>query len=257
MRTLGLTSKRVMNLTGISRLFLLPLLAFCVVCTAWSNSAHAKSPSYSGKQLADGFMRTVFGLEYNSWGSNAHQVKKYNGPVRIFIHNLARKNRLPVAKRAVRQINRQIRGLSISSVKSAKSANFHLYIVDRRDYAKTVRKHIFRNQAAHVPGRCLVHVETSRNGISRSSAVIVSDEGEFLFKRCLIEETLQGLGPMNDDKRLVHSVFNDRSRHARFTKFDRYILNMLYDRRVKPGMSRAQANVVLPAVIRDCRKRLH
>ena len=77
-------------------------------------------------------------------------------------------------------------------------------------------------------------------GIKRSAAVIVSDEGEFLFKRCLVEELLQGLGPMNDDEDLIHSVFNDSSRHSRFTVFDQIILNMLYDPRIKPGMSMKQ-----------------
>jgi hypothetical protein len=100
-----------------------------------------------------------------------------------------------------------------------------------------------------------VRVVSGRGGIKRSDAVIVADEGEFLFRRCLVEEVLQGLGPANDDATLSHSVFNDRSVHSTFTSFDRFILNMLYDPRVRPGMRKAEANSVLPAVLADIRAR--
>ncbi len=101
-----------------------------------------------------------------------------------------------------------------------------------------------------------MRVLSGKSGISGSAAVIVSDEGEFLFRRCLVEEVLQGLGPMNDDETLEHSVFNDTSHHARFTAFDRYILNMLYDQRIKPGMNSKAALDLLPIVIRDTRRNL-
>ncbi len=119
-----------------------------------------------------------------------------------------------------------------------------------------VKKDIYKNEHARVPGRCLVRVVSGRKGIKRSAAVIVSDEGEFLFKRCLVEELLQGLGPMNDDEQLTHSVFNDSSRHSRFTVFDQIILNMLYDPRIKPGMSMQQTRPILPLVARDARRRV-
>ncbi len=234
---------------------LLALLAGLALL-ALAQGALASPSRFSDMELADGFMRTVFGLEYGSWGFNANQVKKYTRTVRIYVHSKSRRNRARSARQAIRLLNRQIRGLNLVNAKSASTANFHLYIVDRRHYKNTVRERVFKNRAAHVPGRCLVHVEASRSGIRRSAAVIVADEGEFLFRRCLYEEILQGLGPMNDDSRLVHSVFNDRSRHAGFTPFDRYILNMLYDRRIRPGMNRKEARQVLPAVIRDVRRRL-
>jgi hypothetical protein len=101
-----------------------------------------------------------------------------------------------------------------------------------------------------------VRVISSQNGIRRSDAVIVSDEGEFLFRRCLVEEILQGLGPVNDNASLKSSVFNDTSKHSRFTKHDRYILNMLYDERIKAGMNKDEVAKVLPAVIRDARRRV-
>jgi hypothetical protein len=94
------------------------------------------------------------------------------------------------------------------------------------------------------------------SGITRSDAVIVADEGDFLFHRCMIEEILQGLGPVNDDRSLTESVFNDRSRHASFTAFDRHILNMLYHPLILPGMTRLEVDLVLPTIVTEVRERL-
>ncbi|WP_205470652.1 DUF2927 domain-containing protein [Breoghania sp. L-A4] len=218
--------------------------------------AQGHAGTFTNRELTEGFVRTVFGLEYRTWSWQPYLVKKYTGPVRFYVHNLSKANRLPMAHRFLLEIGNKIDGLQTTIARSAAQANFHVYIVDRPQYAETVQNHIYDDPSADAPGRCLVRVMSDKSGISRSAAVIVSDEGEFLFRRCLIEEVLQGLGPMNDDESLEHSVFNDSSRHARFTEFDRYILNMLYDSRIMPGMNAKAARDVLPAVIRDTRKRL-
>ena len=90
------------------------------------------------------------------------------------------------------------------------------------------RKRSLTTAAWMFPASGIVRVLSRRSGILRSDAVIVSDQGHSLFQRCMIEEILQGLGPVNDDKSLVHSVFNDETSFDYFTQFDRLILNMLY-----------------------------
>ena len=72
----------------------------------------------------------------------------------------------------------------------------------------------------------------------------------------MVEEIAQSLGPVNDNDALVHSIFNDQSRISGFSVFDWFILNMLYDRRVRNGMTEREVVRVLPAVIRDARARL-
>jgi hypothetical protein len=209
--------------------------------------------TFSTEELISGFMKTVFGLEYRSWSWQPYLVKKYVGPVRFYVHNLARRDRKPVAYRFIGSLGRSVRGLATTIVARPEDANFHIYIVDRAQYGDVVRERIYNDPRADVPGRCLVRVVSDSNGISQSAAVIVSDEGDFLFRRCLVEEVLQGLGPMNDDPSLSHSVFNDRSRHSRFTSFDKYILNMLYHRRIRPGMRPSQVEPLLPSIVREIR----
>ena len=216
------------------------------------------SPAHAltDKEILRGFNLTVFGAEYSPMGIQSHYIRKFNGVVRFKVHNLSSRNRRPQANQFINSLSRNISGLKTQIVGNPASANFNVYIVDRKDYRDVVLNKVYKRSFANVPGKCLVQSRFSRGGILRSDAVIVSDEGESLFKRCLIEEILQGLGPLNEHTSLSKSVFNDRSKHTRFTKFDRYILNILYDRRIRNGQSPRAVNKVLPDVLRDVRRRL-
>jgi len=230
------------------------ICAFCLGMDSVASGIGAAQPRFSDKQLMDGFMRTVFGLEYRTWNWQPYRVKKYTRTVRFHIVNMARRDRTAAARRFIGSLNGAIRGLTTTIVSRQRDANFTIFVVDRPQYTEVVRREIYDDPKADAPGRCLVRVLSDSRGISSSTAVIVSDEGEFLFRRCLVEETLQGLGPMNDDRTLSYSVFNDQSRHDRFTTFDRFILNMLYHHRIRPGMSRNEAQSALPSVLRDVRR---
>jgi hypothetical protein len=233
--------------------FAVPIIVAAALAVMGAGLARAQA--YSDAQLIDAFGRTVFGGEYASWNSRA--VKKFTGPVRFYVEDRSGLGRRAEAERFIRTLPQAIAGLEASIVDDPRSANFRVLIIRRGDYRQAVAREVFgRPRSDFAPGKCLVRLVTGTRGIIRSDAVLVADEGEFLFRRCLVEETLQGLGPVNDDETLSDSIFNDASRHATFTSHDRYILNMLYDPRIRAGMSRAEADAMLPFVVRDVRRRL-
>ncbi|HWT30011.1 MAG TPA: DUF2927 domain-containing protein [Propylenella sp.] len=206
--------------------------------------------------LIDGFARTIFGSEFPTFGGQAHRVKKFTRPVRFYIDDRSRDRRGGQVLAFIRSLPRQISGLQASVVSDPRQANFRVFVIDRIDYRRIVMKEVYGGlSSGFAPGKCLVRVTSGRNGIERSDAVIVADEGDFLFKRCLVEEILQGLGPINDDVDLPESVFNDTSRHSSFTHFDRMLLNMLYHPRIRHGMRKDAAEALLPTVLADIRRR--
>jgi len=207
-------------------------------------------------EVINGFNLTVFGAEYSPFGYQSNYIRKFKGPVRFYIHNMSRRNRVRKVAGFILSLNRSIDGLRTEIVNRPEQANFHVYVVDRKDYIVTVRQKVYRQPTADTPGKCLVRSVFSRSGITRSDAVIVSDEGESLFDRCMAEEILQGLGPLNENTSLRESMFNDRSRHTRFTRFDRLILNMLYDKRIDNGATRENVQRLLPTVLRDAKRRV-
>jgi hypothetical protein len=210
----------------------------------------------SDAEVIRGFNLTVFGAEYAPFGYQSDYIRKFSGPVRFYIHNMSSRNRTQEMRSFILSLNRSIRGLKTQMASSPAQANFHVYVVDRKDYVTTVRQKVYGQSSASTPGRCLVRSVFSRSGIRRSDAVIVSDEGEALFDRCKAEEILQGLGPLNEDRSLRESMFNDTTRHTRFTRFDRLILNMLYDPRIKNGASKASVQPLLPAVLKSAKARV-
>ena len=233
------------------RLTLAPVLAVFI-----AGMVAAPARAYTDDQLTESFLSIVFGSEYPSFGWRSNQVKKFVRPVRVYIDNRAKKDRRRVVTRFVSSLPRWIGGLQVILVDRPAQANYRIFVVDQAQYHDVVRKEVYRRRSMKVPGHCLARVWSTPSGITRSDAVIVSDRGEFLFRRCLVEEVLQGLGPVNDNSALKDSIFNDKSRHIKFTKHDRYILNMLYHPRIRPGMSKRQARAVLPKVIADTRRRI-
>jgi hypothetical protein len=217
--------------------------------------APAAARAASDAEVIRGFNLTVFGAEYSPLGFQSNYVRKFNGTVRFYVENLARRDRSAEVRAFILSLNRSIAGLSTQIVSSKSQANFVIYIVDRKDYVDVVRDRVYRRASASTPGKCLVRSVFSRTGISRSDAVIVADEGEALFDRCKVEEILQGLGPLNEHPSLRESMFNDRTRHTQFTAFDRLILNMLYDRRIRNGATLEEVQKILPEVLRSARGR--
>lgn len=225
----------------------------CLLCLAGLARA-TPAAAASDADVIRGFNLTVFGAEYAPAGFQSDYVRKFAGPVRFYIHNLSARNRAAEVRSFILSLNGAIRGLSARMASSPGEANFNVYIVDRRDYAATVRDKVYRRADAGAPGKCLVRSVFSQSGIRRSDAVIVADEGENLFDRCKAEEILQGLGPLNEHPSLGESMFNDRTHHTSFTRFDRLILNMLYDRRIRNGASKESVQPLLPAVLATARR---
>ena len=54
----------------------------------------------------------------------------------------------------------------------------------------------------------------------------------------------------------VVTMFNDKTSHTNVTRFDKLILNMLYDRRIRNGQTAAAVQPVLPQVLKDAKRRV-
>ena len=198
--------------------------------------------------LRQAFFKTVFGLEYGGH-ADAYRVKRYATDVRFFVDDRSDLHRKADAQRFLNRLPRRIVGLRAKVVDRRSRANFRVILVKERDFAAVVASELQADSLA-MNARCLVGVTTTNGAIQHSTAVIVADD-DYLFARCLVEEVLQGLGPMNDDDSLTESVFNDQSRHATFTKFDEALMNVLYHPAIRPGMTGIEAHLTLPQVFAD------
>lgn len=76
-----------------------------------------------------------------------------------------------------------------------------------------------------------------------------SDASPQEVRDCLHEETAQALGPLNDLYRLSDSVFNDDNFNSVLTPFDMTILRAYYAPDLSSGMSRAEVQARIGAVM--------
>lgn len=252
---------------ALSAIPYLASLLSIVLAAMWLSLASAQADinaivnAYSDRELISGFNRTVFGTEDPAQRHRAgrFRVKKFTTRVRVHLINLSHRDRRAEVRRFISKLNATVKGLRITTTKYEKRAGMVVFLLDRRDYKNV----IMETMPAHMDKSFLLSNDCSavtggRHGhqLDRAFVYIVADEGRRNFRHCMIEEIIQSLGPVNDDRRLSHSIFNDYSTVTTFAAFDWFILNMLYDRRVKAGMTMHQVNHVLPAVISDARRRL-
>ena len=223
------------------------LAAAVIWMTAASVSSAAGNPPPD--QLRDGFFKVVFGLEYGRGHGDSQRVKKFTETVRFHVVNLAHENRSAAVHAFVTSLPEKVSGFRSVLARDRETANFTIFLVDRIDFSRVVSREL-RADAVAMGARCLVGVRTRNGRILSSTAVIVVDD-PYLFQRCMVEEILQGLGPMNDNSTLSESVFNDSSRHTDFTSFDLALMRMLYHPAIRPGMTGSEVHQLLPQVFVD------
>jgi hypothetical protein len=84
--------------------------------------------------------------------------------------------------------------------------------------------------------------------IDRAVTVIRGELTPKLRMLCVHEELAQSLGLINDSPKARPSIFNDNEEFALLTRQDELMLKILYDSRLRPGMTLAEARPVVEAI---------
>ncbi|MEM8959200.1 MAG: DUF2927 domain-containing protein [Pseudomonadota bacterium] len=86
---------------------------------------------------------------------------------------------------------------------------------------------------------------------TRAIAIIRAELPPLLRRSCYHEELAQGLGLANDSPEARPSLFNDDKEFAFLTGQDELLLAMLYDPRLRPGMSATEARPIAETIARE------
>jgi hypothetical protein len=216
----------------------------------------AERKTFTDAEILDGFFKTAFGAEYHLAG-RVDRVRKYSGPVRVAaagVNSAARKAQLA---KVVADIAHYVQHLDISMADSA-AANVTVHLVRDRNLNRTIAKFYGAERAREIhkslDPQCLSGFsKNDRFEIERSDVILTVDNGDFTFLNCAYEELLQSLGPINDTTSVPWTMFNDGVDKGYFDVYDQYLLNILYDPRIKAGMTVAEVKAVLPQVMIDVR----
>jgi hypothetical protein len=245
------------------------LLAAAVTGIAAPNQpAHAEDPdistrraaertSFTDDEIMDGFFKIAFGAELQL-GQHVDRIRKFDEPVRIFVANHAKPDRRAEIAAVVADIRAHVAHLDVAIAKKREDANFVVTLVQQRDMERTIRAVHGRDKARQIQEtlapQCLSGIgKDERYRIRRAEVILPIDAGEFTFYDCAYEELLQALGAINDDRSLPWSMFNDDVQMGFFDVFDQYLLNILYDPRVRAGMTRDEVRKLAPQILPSVR----
>ena len=212
--------------------------------------------TFTDAEIIEGFFKTSFGAEFQLAG-RVDRIRKYVTPVRVFAGSKRADRRAQLA-RVVADIGRRIQYLDIAMAETSEDATITVQLVRDRDLFSTIARSYGSERAREIKSsldpQCLSGFRKNEQyEITHSDVILTVDNGDFVFLDCAYEELLQSLGPINDTSSVPWTMFNDKVSMGYFDIFDQYILNMLYDPRIKPGMTVEEVKAVLPEVLVDVR----
>src|SRR5437899_2067930 len=202
--------------------------------------------------IIEGFMKTAFGAEYHLAG-RVDRIRKYEAPVRVFADGSRADRKVQLAK-VVADIAKRVQHLDIAMVDTSDGANVLVKLVRDRDLFRTISTFYGSERAREIrtslDPQCLSGFrKNDKFEIEHSDVILTVDNGDFIFRDCAYEELLQSLGPINDTSAVPWTMFNDDVQMGYFDVFDQLLLNILYDPRVKTGMTVDEVKSVLPEVL--------
>jgi len=243
----------------------LAAIAFDAVVSPPSGSAEipaiasrqrAEKKTFTDSEIIEGFMKTAFGAEYHLAG-RVDRIRKYDAPVRVFADG-NRPDRKAQLSKVVADIAQRVQHLDIAMVDTSDGANVLVKLVRDRHLFRTISTFYGSERAREIRSsldpQCLSGFrKNDKFEIEHSDVILTVDNGDFIFLDCAYEELLQSLGPINDTSTVPWTMFNDNVSMGFFDVYDQYILNVLYDPRIKAGMTVAEVKAVLPEVLADVR----
>jgi len=209
--------------------------------------------AFTDAEIAEGFLKTAFGAELDLAGTT-NRIRRFDGPVRVHVESRAQPDRRGEVAGVVADIRTHIQHLDIAVVENAADANMVVTLVRDRDLPRAMSRIYGRERARLIQRslapQCLSSFRKDENfRIIRSDVIIVADAGDFIFYDCIYEELLQALGPINDTNAVPWTMFNDDVQMGFFDVYDQYLLNILYDPRIRPGMAADEVRALLPEVM--------
>jgi len=227
----------------------------------------AKDAPFTARMLANNFIRIAFFDEFDSSSGTLiarpteKRLRRWDKPVRV---GLAFGASVPQSRHAIERARvasflarlQRITGHSIALASSG--INFHLQILNTDEIkaiAPTVRRadpsiggaelRSIIDMPASTYCQVTYSIDDRTNLVERAFAVIRVEHPDLLHLSCLHEEITQGLGLPNDSPAARPSIYNDDQEFALLTPMDDMMLQMLYDKRLSPGMTAEQARPII------------
>jgi len=195
-------------------------------------------------------------------------LRRWQRPIRIglvFGANVPAAQRDKDRKNVSSYAHRLARLTGANITVTDQNPNFHvlfMYNNEVKSSGPTLRRlvpnlsNIVVNEVVNIPRStfCVAYAfSDQKNTSSYTSALILvkAEHTDLMRLGCIHEEMAQALGLANDSPTARPSIFNDDEEFALLTHQDELMLKMLYDPRLKVGMTPQAARPLLPLIATD------
>ena len=210
---------------------------------------------FTAAELTRGFLALAFGSDLRI-GARPLGIRRFDHAVRARIVGGGTIDRSNEMARVIEEYAREVPGLELSIVPPSAPADIELRLIDEKDFQSALQAafgaKVAKTFVSRTDPQCMTSVKSTADGnIVHSVSFIIVDKGDDVFLDCAYHELLHALGLSNHDQHNPWTTLNQKRMVGYLTVYDRYLLTLLYDSRIRPGMTMLQARTVLPRAIAD------
>lgn len=229
---------------------------------------------FSLEQLTRNFERVAFFSEFSGRGRQLRgrgrpiTLTRWEGPIQLGVlfgpSVSAQQKRKDLADvRELLAVFRRTSGLDIRYVPDG-DVNFLVVVLEREEqlafanqilqdgtFPPDIAAGLRASRPSILCSASLTNPSEAEREIVFAWALIKSEHNNVMRTSCFHEELTQALGLLNDSFAARPSIFNDDEEFALLTLHDEILLRMLYDPRLRTGMTAREARPLLPQIAAD------
>jgi hypothetical protein len=228
---------------------------------------------FNDRQLADNFVRIAMFDEYVNRGgvlvaqATESRLRRWDRPVRVaveFSATVPPEQRVRDRASISAYVARIARVTGHPMRMDSNAPNFRVLILnddERQNIGPRLEQivpdidpaAVRATVAMPLASYCVVFAfsEGDTAAYSQAVAVIRGEHPDLLRLLCIHEEIAQGMGLANDSPTARPSIFNDDEEFALLTRQDELMLKMLYDRRMRAGMTLSTVRPIAQMIARE------
>ena len=210
---------------------------------------------FTAAELSKGFLALAFGSDLRI-GARPLGIRRFDRPIRARVIGGGSVDRTIAMSRVIQEYARDVPALGLAFATSAAAPDIEVRLIDEKDFQSALQEafgpKVARDFVSRTDPQCMTSVKSTADGnIVHSVSFIIVDKGEDVFLDCAYHELLHAFGLSNHDQRNPWTTLNQNRMVGYLTVYDRSLLALLYDSRIKPGMTAREVRAVLPRIIAD------
>lgn len=209
---------------------------------------------FTAAELERGFFALAFGSDLRI-GARPRGIRRFDHPIRARVVGGGSIDRRIAMSRVIGDYAREVPALQLTE-STAADADIELRLIDEKNFPSALEAafgaKIAKAFVARTDPQCMTSVKSTADGaIVHSVSFIIVDKGDDVFLDCAYHELLHAFGLSNHDQHNPWTTLNQKRMVGYLTVYDRSLLTLLYDERIKPGMTPRQVRAVLPRLIAE------